>query len=328
MKYVMSLDGGGSKLLCLLADQNGNLVGKGRGGPTNTNFSEAEAVEESVRAGISQALEQGKIGSCRVNTVHSAIISYDREWISALVEKQLGYQTSVHSHAEFTLSMFGAIQQETGALVQSGTGSFAAVGTEKGCSMTGGKGALAGDEGSGYYIGHKALIACARMEDGLGPATKLMDRLLGFMNAKHLWAILSELYQAPKDRQRSTIASFCPVVGACADEGDEIAANILQRGGRHLANLIIAALKKAEVHEELPVTVSGGTWKTSPLLFRSFAECVRNELPDVRILPPMFEPAAGGILLGLRDIGFPVGDRLDELKLRLAEYVYLQELFI
>jgi N-acetylglucosamine kinase-like BadF-type ATPase len=328
MKYVMSLDGGGSKLLCLIADQNGNLVGKGRGGPTNANFSEAEDVEKSLMAGISQALGQSKVNSCDVLSVNSAIISYGREWLIQVIGKLFCQQTGIHSHAEFTLSLFGAIQQEYGALVQSGTGSFAAVCTEKGCSVAGGKGCVAGDEGSGFYIGSKALIACARMDDGLGPVTMLMERLLDFMKVKHLWDILSELNRAPIDKQRATIASFCPLVGTCAGEGDEVAVNILQRAGRHLAKLILSTFKKAGIHDELPITVSGGAWKTSPLLFRSFSEHVRNELPSVRILPPMFEPSAGGILLGLRDIGFPVMYRLDELQIKLTEFVYPKKLFL
>ena len=325
-QYVMSLDGGGSKLLCLLADGNGNLVGKGRGGPTNLTYCEPGTVEESVRTGILQALEQSKMQRCEISAVYSAILAYDGEWMSQVFKKLLGCSPDIHSCGEFALSLFGAIQEEAGALVQSGTGSFAAVGTGKSFHTVGGKGAVAGDEGSGYYIGRKALVACLRMEDGLGPATMLKDRLADFMQER-LDSILWKLNHLPPDRQRTAIASFCPVVGDCAKEGDAAAAGILRKSAWHLANLLLAVLKKAGIRGELPISVSGGAWKTSPLLFRSFVGYIREELPDARILPPLFEPAAGGILLGLRDSGFPVRERMEELKVKLAEFAYPAQLF-
>lgn len=327
MKYIMSLDGGGSKLLCLIADMNGNLLGTGRSGPTNANFSSREAIENSVRTAVLEAILQNGIDGRDIGIVHSATLSYDREWMTGLLQRHFNCHAEVHSQSEYELSLFGAIQEDFGALVQSGTGSFAMVRTERGYSVVGGKGAIAGDEGSGFYIGHKLLVSSIHMEDGLGPATLMREKLLEHMNVKNTWAIVSELNSMPVDCIRLLIASFCPLTGVCVKEGDEEAMRIIRKAGEHLAKHLLAVLKKAGAEASLPVTVSGGAWKTDPLLFRCFREYVLDELPQARIIPPVFEPAAGGILLGLRDSNPSMLGRMDELKKSLSGFAYPPELF-
>ena len=48
MSTIMALDGGGTKTLAILFDEDLNLLGMGRGGGMNTNFESMEVVKEHL----------------------------------------------------------------------------------------------------------------------------------------------------------------------------------------------------------------------------------------------------------------------------------------
>ena len=57
MRYVLGLDGGGSKTECVVAREDGAIVGRARGGGVNRNFINAEGYERSVRDAVQGALD-------------------------------------------------------------------------------------------------------------------------------------------------------------------------------------------------------------------------------------------------------------------------------
>lgn len=52
MSTIMALDGGGTKTLAILFDEDLNLLGMGRGGGMNTNFESMDVVKEHLSACI------------------------------------------------------------------------------------------------------------------------------------------------------------------------------------------------------------------------------------------------------------------------------------
>lgn len=324
MRYIMSLDGGGTKLNCLIADENGRLAGRGKGGPTNPNYSSRNLIEESIRSAISGALISGNINKNDICIVNASMIT--GSWPFEVIKSLLYEDITVNFLTESVVSLYGAIQEDYGGLVLSGTGSFASVRTEKEWVSVGGWGDVLGDEGSGYYIGHKALKACAQMEDGILPFTLLKERIQEIYKIDTMRKMISELSNAPFGHQRTMIASFCPIVGWCADQGDTVSIGIIKKAAHYLAIQLVAAAKKCGKYD-IPVTISGGAWKTTPLFFTSFSEELNKELSLVDIRKPIFEPVVGGILLGLRDIGFPVKENIDVLKKEFEAYVYPEGLF-
>ena len=58
MRYVLGIDGGGSKTACLAADEMGKLLGYGRGGPVNTNYVLRQEAVDSLKCAINTALEE------------------------------------------------------------------------------------------------------------------------------------------------------------------------------------------------------------------------------------------------------------------------------
>ena len=80
-------------------------------------------------------------------------------------------------------------------------------------------GPILGDEGSGYWIGRRALRAVARAADGRGPATSLTARVLNHFAVSKPQDLISEVY----DRQlpHHALAQTARLVQQARDEGDE-----------------------------------------------------------------------------------------------------------
>jgi N-acetylglucosamine kinase-like BadF-type ATPase len=122
------------------------------------------------------------------------------------------------------------------------------------------------------------------------------------------------------------IASICSIAGWCADRGDPAAADIFGKAAFHLARQLRTAAERCGNHR-IPVTVSGGAWKATPLFFQAFSHSLKQELPLAELRRPLFEPVVGGVLLGLRDEGFPVRERIGELKRNFSDYAYDEKNF-
>ncbi|MDG0810449.1 N-acetylglucosamine kinase [Cohnella rhizosphaerae] len=306
MRYIASLDGGGTKLCCLIADERGRLVGRAIAGSTNSQFDTVFEIRSAIRSGVAEALDSAGIAASDLSAIYTAMPVLQVEIVEGALDTIVGGNTAVHILDEFTLSLFGAIQERYGSLALAGTGSFAGVRNQEGFSAVGGWGAMIGDEGSGTYIGQQALAACSLMADGRGPSTMLLEQILRLWNVPRLLDAMIMLYATKLNAQRKLVAALCPLVGQCAASGDEVAARILEDAAGQLADQMVHLIDKTNA-QALPLTVSGGVWKSSPLLFRSFGRRVKARYPDIALIPPKFDPVIGGILLGLEALGMDVG---------------------
>ncbi|WP_274363099.1 N-acetylglucosamine kinase [Paenibacillus thermotolerans] len=318
--YIMSLDGGGTKLSCLIADRNGEICGQGSGGAANSTFNRPEQIAASISNAIESALAGSGLHGSSITDVYCAMPAAPEIYCKAIMDS-LHNSVRIRPVSEFAMSLYAAIQQEQGALTLSGTGSFAAAQTGKSLYHVGGYGSLFSDEGSGYDIGRLALNRCLHMSDGIGPYTMLYEKVAEQLE-RHGKSHIVDIYSFPAGEQRTFIASICRLVGACAREGDPVSMEILQEAAERLAFQTNGLLAKCgdEMFPGFPVTVSGGVWKAHPILFSTFARLVKQQHPQVKMMTPLFEPVVGGILLGLRDRS--VDRSISLLKQEYREYVF------
>lgn len=193
------------------------------------------------------------------------------------------------------LALEGALPEGPGVLVLSGTGSMAwgkdAAGTE---ARAGGWGPLLGDEGSGYDLGLRGLRAAFKDADGRGPGTRLLDGLLRELQAGDVHAALALLSALPQP-PRARIAALARVVLGAAEQGDAVAAALVEDAARELADHVEALAARLQLGTDAAVSVAGGVFR-SPLL----GERLARELTArgyAEPVPPRFAPAFGGALL-------------------------------
>lgn len=350
MRYVLGIDGGGSKTACLAADETGKLLGYGWGGPVNTNYVHHDRVLESMSQAINTALEAASLDAEQIKTVClSAPIAPP-----ALEEAtRLCHLSRVIRAAEGETPRWAArfwMDEFVGVTVDAGTGSLARGWTRDGKEAGAGAwGATLGDEGSGYWISMQAMIAILQAHDGRTKPTLLTDAVLehlGISDVLDMVFLVSQgLVRSPDANQvglvpdsdsgvseedkspsggvlfrehlrnepltRDEVAALCPVVVKMAQSGDWRAIKILEQAGHELGRLGLAVIRRLSMEgEKFAVVPFGGVFKAGDLILQSFGDTIRKVAPQAIIVPPKYPPVVGAVLLALKDINVPIDEQL------------------
>jgi N-acetylglucosamine kinase-like BadF-type ATPase len=121
-----------------------------------------------------------------------------------------------------------------GIVVLAGTGSISYGQDRAGKSArSGGFGFLLADEGSGYWLGHQALRATVRAADGRGPDTRIRPIVFEALEVSSVSDLVPRVYEKGLPKHR--IAALAGVVQRARDEGDAVAAALIDAGARELA---------------------------------------------------------------------------------------------
>lgn len=197
--------------------------------------------------------------------------------------------------ADVVPAYVGALGLQPGAVLSAGSGAVAlAFGSGGTSHVTGGHGALLGDQGSAYWIGRAALRAVTRARDGWGPVTLLSTEAEAHYGPLDHVAKMLRGAENPVDE----VAQFARPTCAAAEAGDEVAAEIVQRAGGLLAHMLWAAARQAhgEGVRRVKASWNGQLLHAQGPLSASFAkELLTVSGGSLELAPPL-----GGPLDGLR----------------------------
>lgn len=318
MKYYLTADGGGSKLLVILYDENFHILRSVRTTGTNSSFKPKEQVAEEVEK-LSIELFSDEIGETvkEIESLDMSIVGDAKVVLEAMKRRVTIHNYHVWDEGKTPLGATGVLY---GCVAQAGTGSDAFLIQPDGNYFVGGMGALLGDEGSGYDIGLRTLKAAIYADDGRGPMTRILPLLNEYWNLKHMWDLVNRLIHEPDYRR--VVASASYITEMAALEGDEIALSIYEDAGHEMAKQVLAVLRKTDKPLSGPIVTSGGAWKGHPRMFETFCREVRAEYPDVEITYPIFEPVVGCVILRILSEGIPFEETKNILMKEFSEFLY------
>src|SRR5512138_90050 len=164
--HVLGIDVGGTKTVCLLANEDGTILATAREAGANLQGA-GELALEKVLHGVMEAALAGQrvMPSAICLGIAGVDRAEDQEVVLGIMDR-IGYKAAI-------------LGDDPGIVVVSGTGSIAYGRNARGeAARAGGWGYVLGDEGSGYWIGRHALRAVVRHADGRGRETSLTPRLL------------------------------------------------------------------------------------------------------------------------------------------------------
>jgi N-acetylglucosamine kinase-like BadF-type ATPase len=310
MRYILGIDGGQTTTTAVLADETGRLLGLGIGGPAN-HIYEPGGVER-IRQSLTDAIHSARLsanltdapiacaylgmtgGSKQMEEVCRPIVSADK--------MILGHDSMI--------ALYSVTYGRRGIVVIGGTGSVGFGRDANGAmARTGGWGYVFGDEGSGYWIAVRALSACVRAIDGIGPSTSLLYYLLKMQGVETIGDIHRLVYSGTLTRP--DIAALATAVSQAAESGDAVAKQILTQAGAELGTLAAGVLKKLNwLSTEVEVGTAGGVFKAGPPVLEPFTKAVHNANPLARVVAPRIPAAAAATLLALEELGINVDDTI------------------
>ena len=168
-----------------------------------------------------------------------------------------------------------------------------------GCNgIVGGWGIVLGDQGSGTWIGLKALRMAVRLLDGWGPASfpeempLFVRKILQHFDAEdNPRKMVTVVHSAPAPFP--VIARLVPVIAEAAREGDPFALGLFQDAGSVLARQMLSLIERKHL-QETEITLCGGAWKAHAAMFQSFQDTINATRPAIEVHYPWFEHVMAG----------------------------------
>jgi N-acetylglucosamine kinase-like BadF-type ATPase len=299
--HVLGLDAGGTKTVCLLADEAGRIVAEGRGPGANFHSSGDFELEKVLREVIDATIGDRRIAPA---VVCLGIAGVDREdearLVHAMVQRAAPASRVVVVN-DALIALEAGAGESPGIVVNAGTGSIAyGRNAVLHAARSGGWGHLIGDEGSGYWIGREALTAVVRAVDGRGPVTRLTEDVLAHFLIEDISGLPRIVYD--RDLPRMSVAALGPIVQRASSLGDAVAMGILERAAAELTVAARSVAVRLDMQNDAFVFVlAGGVFRVVPWLVDALTERLVVVAPRSRVQRLDREPASGAVRLALAE---------------------------
>jgi N-acetylglucosamine kinase-like BadF-type ATPase len=143
-------------------------------------------------------------------------------------------------------------------------------------------------------------MAVIRQADGRGPATNLTAHVLAHFDVPAASNLVHNVY-GPHRRHRS-MAMLGPSVQMASEDGDAVAASILDRAAHELALAATSVARRLELSADaFPFILAGGVFRVVPALVERLSERLRDLAPRAAIELLREEPARGAVRLALAE---------------------------
>jgi len=249
VEFLIGVDGGGSGTRALLARRDGTLLGRGEAGPSALGQGIAAAwvqlrlAAQAAFAAAGMAAPPWRQCALGAGLSGASVEPWRREFLSG----NIGF-ARLHLETDCFAMLLGAHGGRPGAIVAAGSGSVGEVlranGTRR---LVGGWGFPLGDEGSGAWLGQRAVQLAQSAIDGRAPAGDLVRRVWASCGADR-----PTLQGWCRQAGQFAFAQLAPAVFACAGS-DPAAAALLDDAVAALETLARAL----DPPGELPLAVCG-----------------------------------------------------------------------
>jgi glucosamine kinase len=281
VEFLVGVDGGGTATRALVARRDGRVLGQGQAGPSalgqGIDAAWVQIQEAIARAFAAASLDMPGWDRCALGAGLSGVSN--RPWRDEFVARNVGFAKLIAETDSFTMLM-GAHGGKPGAIVAAGTGSIGEVLHADGSRLcVGGWGFPVSDEGSGAWLGLRAVALAQQAVDGRINAGPLV---------RHIWATCGN--------DRDSLQAWCDHAGQFAyaqiapaifshETADPAAAHLLGRAVQALEAIALAL----DPQGRLPLAVCGSIGRR---LADRLSPAVRSRLVDA-----IDGPAAGALTL-------------------------------
>lgn len=301
-RLVVGVDGGGSQTTVVVAGTRGPDMASIVGSPSVVRPGEAAKSAETVARLVAEALESCGKADVRPAALCVGVAGVGRDaefaaFFSEMQDRDLTDELVVLPDAVVALE--DAFGDEAGILLIAGTGSVCyGRGPTGKLARCGGWGFFCGDEGSGAWIGRRALSVVTASSDGREPETALVGALLHSLTL----AQVEELVAWGAGATVQQLAQVAPIVVSVAATGDLRANSILTMAAEELV-LHVRTLARdlfADERASVPVAFSGGLMQPGSFLRKLVEHRLRSAVPGAAVRHDPVVPVRGAIRVARR----------------------------
>ncbi len=306
VRFVLGIDGGGTKTAAVILDLERRERGRGQGGPCNIATCDDDTLRASISTATAEALQAADLPADTIFTaVCAGVAGYTAKGRRADFQRLLTDTIPAEAHRvepDFVIAYWGATEGEPGVIAIAGTGAVVYGRNAAGqTARVDGRGFLLGDMGSGFHVGRSALRQTLRRVDRGGALEAIDHAILAALPAADGDDVVEWVY---RDFSPARVASLAPIVAKLAEEGDRGAAGLLRMAGLHLRQSVRQALRRLQAGPELPIYLLGGLWRLGEEYRRGFMHggLYTNQTPDqpADVREARHDAACGAALLAMQ----------------------------
>jgi N-acetylglucosamine kinase-like BadF-type ATPase len=297
MKYIIGIDGGGTKTEAILFDMKGNEINRTTSGLGNLVVNEEVALKNIVQA-VSNVIEDFPREDCEyiVLGLAGAEVGDNASKVENTIKDK--FNCRVKCFNDGVIGLAAIFKDEDGIMTIAGTGSISFGMYKNKQATAGGWGHLLGDEGSGYSIAIKACKIMTREFDNNNEPSCLSKAVMKTINLAKAEEIVKFIYGSDK----ADIAALAPTVIKEAEAGDVMAVQILEEAGQELAEFTIQVMKKLNFDSNKKIGIVGGILTNCELVRNAFENKLIEVLGEVSILVEDSSPAKGGYYIAKKEL--------------------------
>ncbi len=301
MNYFLGIDAGATKTKTVIIDDNSRVMAEVLGGPANYHNIGIETTVANVTQTIKEALTEAKIKLEDIDWAVIGIAACDTEKDHQVLVK--GFTSGYLARWKDKLTVVNDTKiglytgtMPPGIVVVCGTGSNVYGKNAHGQgAMAGNWGHFLGDKGSGYNLAKRMFEKVVAAYDGTGDPTLLMSKIEEKLNCRSPQDLM-DWYNDNKPSIHE-ISDFAPLVIEAAEEGDDVAKQLIDDTVAYLGKAVMAVVLKLRMENEYNrVVIVGGLFESK--YFRAvFEGHITALLKRVRIVKPLVTTAVGAAIL-------------------------------
>ncbi|NLB36595.1 MAG: hypothetical protein GX824_04750 [Clostridiales bacterium] len=304
-KYFLGVDGGGTKTTAVVSDSSGRVLCACEGESINYYAIGLEKARSNMKKVFASVSEK-----CGIVFFDGAFIGMSA-LNSRADEKELRAFTGGVVNAAKTdmasdlyVALEALLEKGECAVAISGTGSMSIARDKKGkTSCIGGWGHILGDEGSGYSIALEAIRAAIRAYEGSAPKTELTNAVLEHYKINKPQELIDLFYNKPIEKKE--IAAFAIPARLCAQNGDEIAAQIILKNADDFSKTVLALL--CRYSNGIRIGLWGGIFQHCPQYLNRFSKNLADKgYTNVGLL--QYPPEIGAIFAAMKLCGLEISE--------------------
>lgn len=303
-KYYIAVDGGGSKTAFCVMDLDVGILPTLYAGTSNYKITETDGGRDTILDGFEALFTRYAIRPQEVRGLVMGMSGCDSpEDFAHYLD--IALETGIPRERLYLCNdselAFYAGGNPPGLCIIAGTGSVSTgIAADGAKARSGGWGSPISDEGSGAWMGTRALAAALRYADGYEPYQDIFDALRAHFQVGSFEELPKRLSQIGIPE----IAASAKVVMALADADESpFATALVGQAGEKVAQIAASVYRKLrfEREEQADVVMAGSLFKSSAF-HRAFQEAFLNILPrqNVNFLREVKSPVLGGIALARR----------------------------
>ena len=299
MKYYIGIDGGGSKTIFAIANEDGNILGTVKAGSAFYKQIGEDGVLELLRKGIEEVCDFAEGDSTEIASICFGMPAWGESPLNDKImeEKILSAfpKWNIHIVNDCEVGWAGSLLIQPGINIVAGTGSIAFGKNERGeTARCGGWSEWFSDEGSGYWLGMKCVQLFSRQSDGRderGPLYEIVKQELNLSVDEEI----IDLFETEYLHKRDKIASLQKLLLKAANEGDKYAVGAYERAAKELYDIINGVKKKIFASTNCMVSYSGGIFNVGDLIKKPLIKLLREN--GMELTEGRAEPYVGATLL-------------------------------